>query len=233
MSISMNDSQMSSQQQSQSRGSFADGLTLFRLFLTPIIMAIILFGWPSNDMALLATTLLLLAALSDFLDDLLGGAATSRYRRWGWFDDIADTVLIIGILIAMAWVIRGQDMMGWAFAIPAGIIILREFLVGFTGAVIRGYSLRQYGWPETRYGTLKNSLYIIATCLLLASPWLTNWLDSLRARPDTILQIYGSASAYVWLAGQTLLWIAAILSVLTGAQLIIAKTSSSPHSTDS
>ena len=75
-------------------GAFADGLTLVRFLLTPIVMLVILNGWPSNQMAIMASILFVIAAFTDIFDDLTGGAETARGRKLGWFDDIADTCLL-------------------------------------------------------------------------------------------------------------------------------------------
>ena len=79
------------------------------------------------------------------------------------------------------------------------------------------------GWPETRFGDLKNGLIMLGTCLLLASPWLTTWIDRLLAGSDNAMDIYGSTSPYVWLIGEGILWIAAIISIITGIKLLTTK----------
>lgn len=202
-------------------GAFADGLTLVRLALTPIIMVIIVIGWPENRMAILASALFLIAALTDIFDDYFGGTENSVNRQFGWFDDIADTILVLGTLAAMLFVVYKQGLFGWAFGVPAIAIILREVVVG----LVKGYDLTKTGWPETRFGTLKNGVIMLATCLLLASPWLTSWIDSFRVTDENVMQVYGTNSAYVWMTGQILLWAGAVLSLFTGFQLLTQKKS--------
>jgi len=77
-------------------GAIADALTLIRLVLTPIIMIIIIKGWPDLNMAILASFLFIIAAFTDFLDDYFGGTENAPNRKFGWFDDIADIVLVVG-----------------------------------------------------------------------------------------------------------------------------------------
>ena len=79
-------------------GALADALTLIRLVLTPIIMMVIIKGWPNLDMAVLASVLFIVAALTDFFDDYFGGTEMAVHRKFGWFDDIADILLVIGTL---------------------------------------------------------------------------------------------------------------------------------------
>ena len=200
-------------------GAIADALTLVRVVLVPVIMFLIIKGWPNLDMAVLASSLFIVAALTDFFDDYFGGTEKAVHRKFGWFDDIADILLVIGTLAAMLYVTHKNGFLAWTFAIPAGVIILREGLVG----LLKGYQMTKTGWPETRFGDLKNGLIMLGTCLLLASPWLTTWIDRLLAGADNAMDIYGSTSPYVWLIGEGVLWIAAIISIITGIKLLTTK----------
>lgn len=200
-------------------GAIADALTLVRVVLVPVIMFLIIKGWPNLDMAVLASSLFIVAALTDFFDDYFGGTEKAVHRKFGWFDDIADILLVIGTLAAMLYVTHKNGFLAWTFAIPAGVIILREGLVG----LLKGYQMTKTGWPETRFGDLKNGLIMLGTCLLLASPWLTTWIDRLLAGADNAMDIYGSTSPYVWLIGEGILWIAAIISIITGIKLLTTK----------
>lgn len=198
------------------RGAFADGLTLIRLVLTPVVMAIIIMGWPALNAALLATFLLIIAALTDIWDDIIGGSERSAARQFGWFDDIADIVLIIGTLIALLFVVWQNGVLGWAFAVPALLLIGREITVG----LLKGYEFSKFGWPTTKWGWLKNTLTIFAVCILLSSPWLTAWIDMQRIDDGNVVEIFNTTSPHVWIAGQCLLWIAAIISIFTGFAIL-------------
>ena len=202
-------------------GAFADGLTLIRLLLTPIVMFIVIQGWPGTDAAVLASILFTIAALTDIFDDMTGGAETSKNRGLGWFDDIADTVLITGTLAAMFWVLFSSGHVGWIFAVPASVIILRELII----ALMKGPSLIRNGWPETRLGNIRTFVTMLAVCLLLASPWITSWLNSAAAEDAAMLGSLGTEAASVWyiLIGQGLLWLAALLSLITGFKILTTK----------
>ena len=113
-------------------GGIADILTLMRALLTPVIMFIIIKGWPLNGYAVLASALFFFAALTDILDDYFGGAETAPQRRFGWFDDIADIILVIGSLLAMAWVVYKSGWMNWMIAVPMALFIGKELLIGLT-----------------------------------------------------------------------------------------------------
>ena len=203
---------------SQIGGAIADGLTFVRFVLTPVIMLIIIKGWPNLHMALLATFLLIFAAMTDFFDDYFGGTENAPNRKFGWFDDIADIVLVVGTLIALLWVTHKGGVLGWLFAAPAGIIIAREVLVGLT----KGYDMTKSGWPETKYGSIKNGLITLGTCILVASPWITTWLDSAMSGKDNVSSLI-SSSPQVWMIGQGVLWFAAIVSLVTGFKILKTK----------
>jgi len=221
---------------SQSRGAFADALTLIRALLTPAIMLVIIIGWQADQIStqgaeytvypkmlgasLLASLLFGIAAITDALDDAIGGAETSALRRFGWFDDAADLILIIGTLLALLFVTWKSGALGLGFAIPAIVIIAREAIVGLT----KGYELTREGWPQTVWSTAKNALAMVSTLLLVASPWLTNWIDQFRANSEAVMDVFVAPSTYVWTAGVIGLWITAILSVVTGIMILTRKS---------
>ncbi|WP_298912193.1 CDP-alcohol phosphatidyltransferase family protein [uncultured Algimonas sp.] len=197
-------------------GAFADGLTFVRLAVTPLIMALILWQWPEPQIAILASVLFIVAALSDVFDDFFGGAARGALRRYGYLDDVADTVLIVGVLIALSVVLWRNGLFQWAFAVPAVILVGRELLVG----LVKGYELSRFGWPDNPLSNAKGGFAMLGTCLLVASPWLTQWTDSLRAGTDRAMDVYGSVSPWLWIAGQACLWIAAVFSVLSAYRIL-------------
>lgn len=60
---------------------------------------------------------------------------------------------------------------------------------------------------------------MLATCLLLASPWLQAWIDRMKAGEDKVADVFATSSPGVWIAGMVILWIAAILSLITAVIL--------------
>ena len=230
MTTSMNDNEAVAR---ANNGALADGLTLIRVFLTPVIMFIIIKAWSAKPgdtdgfvsldlkLVLLASVLFAIAALTDVLDNVVGGSDHANERQFGWFDDIADSVLISGTLLALAWVLGKADILHWSFAVPVLVIVLRDIVL----AIIKGYEFSKFGLLETRLGDLKSALAMLAACTLVAAPWLSSLVDGFRAsRADNILQVYNSASTWVWNTGLVFLWIAAILSIFTGYKLLTTKT---------
>lgn len=200
-------------------GAFADGLTLVRFVVTPVIMALILWQWPDPQIAILASFLFIIAALTDIFDDWFGGAARSRHRRYGYLDDIADTVLIIGALLALAIVIDQNDVMHWAFAVPVSILIGREILIGF----VKGFELSRYGWPDNPISNAKVAFAMLGTTLLVGSPWLTQLWDRVRAGDDRVMDVYSAGSPLIWIVGQACLWLAALFSLISAYKILTFK----------
>lgn len=200
-------------------GAFADALTLVRLLVTPIIMALILWQWPDPQIALLASFLFIVAALTDIFDDWFGGAARSLTRRYGYLDDIADTVLILGALLALAIVIYLNGMTHWTFVVPVCVLIGRELIIG----LFKGFELSRYGWPDNLVSNAKTGFAMLGTTLLVGSPWLTQLWDRLRAGDDRAMEVYSTASPVIWIVGQTCLWIAAVFSLISAYKILTFK----------
>jgi CDP-diacylglycerol--glycerol-3-phosphate 3-phosphatidyltransferase/cardiolipin synthase len=203
-------------------GVFADVLTILRMLLMPVVVYLIWRGWQPVEkdgidlgLTLLASFLFVIAAATDIFDDYLGGTSRSAYRKFGYLDDIADTVLVIGVLAALLFVTARAGYLSWTFAIPAGVLIAREVVIG----LFKGFELSRYGWPDTLLSNAKAGLAMLATCLLLASPWLQSWIDRLRAGDD-VAAVFAATSPWVWVVGEVILWIAALLSLITAAQIL-------------
>ena len=150
-------------------GGIADILTLVRVLLTPVIMLVIIKGWPLNGYAALASALFIFAAITDILDDYFGGAEIAPQRRFGWFDDIADMILVIGTLLAMAWVIYKSGWMSWMIAVPMAIFIGKELFIGLT----KGFELSNLNPTEDSLATAKNALSMLAISVPVSYTHLT------------------------------------------------------------
>lgn len=198
-------------------GAFADALTWLRILLMPLVAFLIWKGWQPVDaggidmsLTLLASALFVVAALTDVFDDFFGGGERSVHRRFGYLDDVADTVLVVGTLAALLFVVHRAGYMSWTFFLPAAILIGREIIVG----LFKGFEMARFIVPDTLLSNLKSGLAMLGTCLLLASPWLQVWVDRMGSAAD-----FTTASPAVWVAGQICLWVAAVLSILTAIAL--------------
>jgi CDP-diacylglycerol--glycerol-3-phosphate 3-phosphatidyltransferase len=111
-------------------------LTLARIVLTPVVMALILAGDRTGWVPMVAAGLFVVAAATDFLDGRLA-------RRWevtttlgSFLDTTADKLLVSGVLIALVGVGRAS---AWLVAIIVGrelaILALRG-VVASAGTVL-------------------------------------------------------------------------------------------------
>ena len=95
-------------------------LTLMRIILTPVFMAVLYWGFPGADYAALA--IFIIASLTDLLD----GKIARKYNLvtdFGKFaDPLADKILVTA---AMLWFVEVGRMPAWALL----IVLLREFAV--------------------------------------------------------------------------------------------------------
>ena len=214
------------------KGAIADALTLVRICLTPVIMFIIVKAWSAKPgdfdgfvsldmkLVLLASILFVIAAVTDILDDLIGGGSHISTRLLGWLDDIADSFLILGTLLSLVWVVGKADLLHWSFAAPVLILVLRDIFIG----LVKSYKFSKYEFQETRLGDVKSALAMLAVCILVAAPWLSNLLDSfLVSRTEDISHVYNSAITMVWNTGLGVLWVAAILAIYTGKKKLTKK----------
>jgi len=56
-------------------------------------------------------------------------------------------------------------------------------------------------------------------CILVATPWLTQWFDLLRANNGNIVDVFNEASPFIWLIGEIILWVGAVFSVLSAIKI--------------
>jgi len=217
-------------------GIFADGLTFIRIALAPIIAWVIIIAWSSTvpgsdegvsglkmDMVVLASFLFGIAALTDLLDDYIGGSAHSAQRTFGWLDDIADSVLIIFTLSSLLFVVNRAGGLSWTFAVPAAVIILRDIFVGIT----KGFEISTAGGRlESRIGDMKSFLAMLGALILVAAPWLSNMVgDLLAPKPENLealLNNYAAPTPWVWYLGVVILWGAMILGLISAYNVFTA-----------
>ena len=174
-----------------------NSLTIFRCITAVLLPLIIIYG--GDNGALIAAPLLLLAGLSDYLD----GFYARKYNVISNFgkiiDPIADKLLVIGVLLALS----SENILDYNYSfIAALLIILREVLIS--------------GLRESM------SSYKISLEVSTLSKW------------KTAIQLLGCGSFLVWrsdvllyeikllgLISYTVLWIAAIITAITGIQYIL------------
>jgi cardiolipin synthase len=168
-------------------------LTLSRIAAIPLIVLLVAIGGAWGDF--LAALLFTVAGITDYLDGRLAREMAQLSDFGRMLDPIADKLLIGATLMAL---VGFGHLPGWGIY-PAIVIMLREILVS---------GLREYlaeirvGLPVTRLAKWKTGVQMVALGLLLLSG------------PGAALIGLGWLPMG-WIGG-TLLWMAAVLTLITG-----------------
>ncbi|GMR03124.1 MAG: CDP-diacylglycerol--glycerol-3-phosphate 3-phosphatidyltransferase [Acidimicrobiia bacterium] len=148
-------------------------LAVIRLILTPIAMALILASPGNRTLAITATVVFVVAAITDFADGYLA-------RRWqitttlgAFLDTVADKILVSGALIALVEIGRTSS---WV----AFIIIGREVAIMGLRSVA---ALDQDTVPPSMWGKSKATVQFVAISVAMLGididigPWrVDQWL---------------------------------------------------------
>ena len=145
-------------------------LTLLRIILTPIFMAVLYWGFPGADYAALA--IFIVASLTDMLD----GKIARKYNLvtdFGKFaDPLADKILVVA---AMLWFVEAGRMPAWMVM----IVITREFAVsGLRMIASDNGRVIAAGWS----GKVKTaSTMVCIVVMLLMGPVLESYTQALTS----------------------------------------------------
>jgi cardiolipin synthase len=161
-------------------------LTISRILVIPVIVG--LFYLEGDGARWLALALFILAGITDYFDGYFA-------RRWAqispfgrFLDPIADKLLVAAVILIL---VAADHIAGWV-VLPALIILCREVLVSGLREFLAQANV---GVPVSRLAKWKTMLQMVALGFLLigdvADPWVT-WV------------------------GETGLWIAAALTIVTG-----------------
>ncbi|WP_375358563.1 CDP-diacylglycerol--glycerol-3-phosphate 3-phosphatidyltransferase [Candidatus Tisiphia endosymbiont of Neophilaenus lineatus] len=161
-------------------------LTIARIVVIPIIV-ITCYLDNSKLAHIIAALLFIIASITDFFDGYLARKFDLVSGFGKMFDPIADKLLVGCVIIMLV-------QKGAAGEIPCLLILAREFLV----AGLREFlALIQVSIPVSRLAKIKTFTQMFALSAL-------------------ILGSKGSGIIYMDLIGQIALWIAALLTVVTG-----------------
>lgn len=168
-------------------------LTLSRIIIIPLVAVLVMVHKPVTD--LLACILFIVAGITDYLDGKLARAWQQLSDFGKMFDPIADKLLVGIILIVMA----GYDRLPYGGLIPAMIILAREILVSGLREYLSSFEV---SLPVTKLAKWKTTFQMVAIGFLLAG--------------DSSAELLKINWFPVNVIGSILLWIAAILTIITG-----------------
>jgi CDP-diacylglycerol--glycerol-3-phosphate 3-phosphatidyltransferase len=143
------------------------------------------------------------AAITDFFDGWLARRLDATSVWGAILDPIADKVLVCAAVLGLLALAASPPLV-----IPAALILFREFTVSALREVAAGKGIRL---PVTLLAKWKTTFQLVALAAeLFVSTW-TAW--SVFGLPDDPA-VLGPAT----LAAHALLWLAAIVTLITGAQ---------------
>lgn len=163
-------------------------LTLSRILVVPALVAAFYLDRPLSNWV--SAALFTAAALTDFLDGYLARSWDQVTRLGRFLDPVADKVMVAAAIFMM---VAFGPITGW-LVLPALVILCREIIVSGLREFLAGINV---GVPVSRLAKWKTVLQMIALGMLL-------WGDAGAPYLPTIL------------IGSWSLWIAAILTLITG-----------------
>ena len=184
-------------------------LTLLRLIAAPgVAIMFLYFHRPLADW--FALILFVVAAFTDFLDGYLARAWKQESKFGAMMDPIADKAMVIIALV----VITGFSGMNPWILLPAVLIIFREVFVsglreflGETAGLLKVTNLAKW----------KTTVQMAAISVLFAKGAFEHYLID-RTNVDVLgLRTLELGAEISWYLGIGLLWIAMVLTVLSGA----------------
>jgi len=181
-------------------------LTLYRFLASlGIVLAVVLLErGPANLVALL---LFVSGGVTDYLDGYLARKYRQTSALGRMLDPIADKVLVITALLVLA----SENSYGPLFLIPAAAIVLREFTVSGIREFLGPSGLQLAVTPLAKW---KTAVQMVA----LAGLFLFNGLHATALSPGWPVAAGGMDPGS--LASLGLLWLAALLTLMTGIQYL-------------
>ena len=171
-------------------------LTLSRIFAVPILVFLL---WPSakpggiQPLAIdywLAFALYCLMGITDYFDGYLARAQGTVSKMGIFLDPIADKIMVGAVILMLVFT---RDVDGW-HVIAALIILLREITVSGLREFLAGL---QVSVPVSQLAKWKTAAQLVAFGGLILAGALPEW-------------------ALLKIAALSLLWVAALLTMITG-----------------
>lgn len=189
-------------------------LTLWRLVAAPLVPVMFLyFSRPFADFA--ALTLFILAAVTDWFDGHLARSWNQESRFGAAMDPIADKAMVVIALV----VITGYSGMNPWLILPATVILFREVFVS---------GLREYLGDQakelrvTRLAKWKTTAQMVAIAVLFLGTGLAYWeIGHPPVVGEGRLPWGMEPSAMATLIGLVLIWVAAVLTAITGYDYLL------------
>jgi cardiolipin synthase len=171
-------------------------LTYSRIVAIPAVILLMYVDYPYSNWVALAVYVA--ACVTDFFDGYLARAWAQQSSLGRFLDPIADKLLVAAVLLMLV----ASDVLEGLDVLPAAVILCREILVS---------GLREFlaevrvGMPVSRLAKWKTGLQMVALGFLVVGPVGPDF------GPFTTIQV-----------GVVGLWIAAVLTLVTGFDYLVA-----------
>ena len=184
-------------------------LTVLRLLAAPgVVVMFLYFQRPWADW--FALTLFVLAAITDFFDGYLARLWKQESKFGAMLDPIADKAMVVIAIM----VLTGYSGMNPWLILPATLILFREVFVGG----LREYLGAKSGMLKvTKLAKWKTTAQMVAIAVLFLGTGLAYLEDGRPPRAgEGELRTIFSPAAMATHIGMALIWIAALLTAMTG-----------------
>lgn len=167
-------------------------LTISRILAIPLIVTLFWFKGDAARWAMLV--LFALAGITDYFDGMLARSMGQISNLGRFLDPVADKLLVSALLIMLVW----SDNISGLVILPALVILCREILVSGLREFLAGIKV---GVPVSNLAKWKTGVQMFALGFLILG----------EAGPDFWLPEITTT-----IIGETMLWIAAVLTIVTG-----------------
>jgi cardiolipin synthase len=174
-------------------------LTISRIAAIPLLIVLAVIGHPGTDLA--ACIVFSIAAITDWFDGHFARSRRQHSELGRMLDPIADKLLVGAALMVLV----GESRLSHWGLYPAIVIMLREILVSGLREYLAGIRI---GLPVTRLAKWKTGFQMGALGTLLAG--------------DSGGALLHLSFLPVSLIGEAMLWVAAVLTLVTGWDYLVA-----------
>jgi cardiolipin synthase len=174
-------------------------LTLSRIAAIPLLVGLVALRYPAAD--IIACVVFSAAAITDYFDGKLARSRRQQSDLGRMLDPIADKLLVGAVLMLLV----GMGRLSAVALYPAIVIMLREILVSGLREYLAGIRV---GLPVTNLAKWKTGFQMGALGTLLAG--------------DSSARFLHLAFLPVSLIGEAMLWVAAVLTLVTGWDYLTA-----------
>ena len=175
-------------------------LTLLRVLLIPLFVLFILWQFTSANI-FIALVIFAIASLTDLLDGQIARKQGIVTNFGKFLDPLADKALVMAALLAFV-------QLGWMSAVPAMIILFREFMVSALRLVVMPSDDKTV-IAAGKSGKLKTAFTMIA---IIAIMFFRGIVALGVPVPDMVITV----------VSEVLIWIATVLTIYSGAEYLKA-----------